>query len=46
MKLIHDLAGAIYDVGKILFRCISYVLAGMLLVAVPMYIIVWVAGMM
>ncbi|MGI2328474.1 hypothetical protein [Planococcus sp. YIM B11945] len=38
LRLIDDLAGAIHD----LFRMPSYLLAGMLLVGVPLYAIAWI----
>ncbi|KYD03521.1 hypothetical protein [Heyndrickxia sporothermodurans] len=38
-KFIDDLAGAIYDSFKFVFRCICYILSGMLIVGVPLYII-------
>ncbi|WP_197028411.1 hypothetical protein [Bacillus sp. EB01] len=41
-KFVDDLAGAIYDVFKFIIRSISYLLAGMIIVAAPMYLIVWI----
>ncbi len=42
LRLVDDLAGAVYDVLKFIIRSICYFLAGTLIVAVPMYLIVWV----
>lgn len=39
LSFIDDLAGAISDVIKFIFTSICYVLAGTLIVGVPMYII-------
>ncbi|MCH7324050.1 hypothetical protein LZ480_19505 [Solibacillus sp. MA9] len=44
LRFIDDLAGAIYDIFKFIICAISYLLAGMIIVAVPMYLIVWVFG--
>jgi hypothetical protein len=38
-KLIDDLSGAIYDFIKFIFKSICYLLAGMLIVGVPLYAI-------
>ncbi|MBU8916029.1 hypothetical protein BGM25_08330 [Bacillus sp. FJAT-29953] len=45
LKFVDDLAGAVYDVIKFIIRSISYMLAGMIIVAVPMYLIIWVFGL-
>ncbi|QST00961.1 hypothetical protein IMZ31_05155 [Pontibacillus sp. ALD_SL1] len=45
LRFVDDLAGAIYDIFKFMIRSISYLLSGMLMVAVPIYLIVWVIGM-
>ncbi len=37
-----DLAGAIYDIFRFIIKSIGYLIAGMIIVAVPMYLIVWV----
>ncbi len=42
LKFVDDLAGAIYDIAKFVIRSIGYLLAGMVIVAIPMYLIVWV----
>lgn len=44
MKFVDDLAGSIYDVTKFIVKSISYLLAGMIIVAVPFYLFVWVFG--
>ncbi|MBT2640402.1 MULTISPECIES: hypothetical protein [unclassified Bacillus (in: firmicutes)] len=44
MKFIDDLAGSIYDIFKFIIKSLSYFLAGMMIVAIPMYLIVWVFG--
>ncbi|MFE8695997.1 hypothetical protein ACFYKT_06495 [Cytobacillus sp. FJAT-53684] len=44
-RFIDDLAGAIYDFFKFILSCISYLLAGMLLVGIPLYLIVFVFKM-
>lgn len=41
LRFVDDLAGAIYDIFKFIIRSISYLLAGAIIVAVPMYLIVW-----
>ncbi|MGG3563156.1 hypothetical protein ABES03_16310 [Neobacillus rhizosphaerae] len=45
LRFIHDLVGAVYDVFKFIIRSISYLLAGMIIVAIPMYLFVWVFGL-
>lgn len=45
VRLVEDLAGAVYDILKLIIRSISYLFAGMIIVAVPMYVIVWVFGL-
>ncbi|MEH7523406.1 hypothetical protein V7149_08985 [Bacillus sp. JJ1503] len=37
-RFIDDVAGAIYDVCKFIFTSICYLLAGMLMVGVPLYL--------
>ncbi|WP_198135854.1 hypothetical protein [Pontibacillus chungwhensis] len=44
LRFVDDLAGALYDIFKFMIRSISYLLSGMLMVAVPIYLIVWVIG--
>ncbi|WP_172460197.1 MULTISPECIES: hypothetical protein [Priestia] len=44
-RFINDLAGAIYDFFKFIFKCISYIFAGMLIVGVPLYLIALVFKM-
>ncbi|MFZ0444760.1 MAG: hypothetical protein WAM95_08990 [Bacillus sp. (in: firmicutes)] len=41
MRFVDDLAGAVYDILKFLLRSFAYLLAGMVIVAVPMYLITW-----
>lgn len=38
-RFIDDLAGAIQDFFKFIFTCFCYLLAGMLIVGVPLYLI-------
>ncbi|MGE7918056.1 hypothetical protein ACQKM9_03785 [Viridibacillus sp. NPDC093762] len=38
-RLIDDLAGAIYDFFKFVLTSISYVVTGLLIVGIPLYII-------
>jgi hypothetical protein len=45
IKFMDDLAGSIYDILKFIIRSISYFLAGMVIVAVPLYLVVWVASL-
>ncbi|MEH7239019.1 hypothetical protein [Bacillus sp. JJ1562] len=45
VKFVDDLAGAIYDVFKFILKSIGYLLAGGIIVAIPMYFIVWLFGM-
>ncbi|MCM3239363.1 hypothetical protein [Heyndrickxia oleronia] len=45
MRFVDDLAGAIFDIFKFILRSISYLLAGMIIVAVPMYMIAWLFGL-
>ena len=45
LRFVDDLAGAIYDILKFIIRSISYLLAGAIIVAVPMYLIVWLFGL-
>ncbi|MDN7243044.1 hypothetical protein QWY14_14665 [Planococcus sp. N028] len=42
LSFIDDLAGAIYDVFSVLLKGLSYILAGMIIVAVPLYVIMWI----
>ncbi|WNS76206.1 hypothetical protein RRV45_04130 [Bacillus sp. DTU_2020_1000418_1_SI_GHA_SEK_038] len=37
-KFVDDLAGAIYDIFKFILTSICYLLAGMLMVGVPLYL--------
>ncbi len=43
---IKDLAGAIYDAIKFILKSISYILAGMLIVGVPLYLIAFVFNLL
>ena len=45
LRFVDDLAGAIYDILKFIIRSISYLLAGAIIVAAPMYLIVWLFGL-
>ena len=45
VRFVDDLAGAIYDVLKFIMKAIGFLLAGMIIVAIPMYLIVWLFGM-
>jgi hypothetical protein len=45
LKFIDDLVGAVSDIYKCIIRSISYLLAGMIIVAIPMYLFVWVFGL-
>ncbi|MDT2047692.1 MULTISPECIES: hypothetical protein [Bacillaceae] len=42
LKFIDDIAGSLYDVMKFLIRSLCYFLAGVLIVAIPLYVIVFV----
>ncbi len=44
LRCIDDLVGATYDILKFIIRSISYLFAGMIIVAAPMYLIVWISG--
>ncbi|MBT2641470.1 hypothetical protein J7I80_04465 [Bacillus sp. ISL-41] len=46
MRFIDDLAGSIYDIFKFILKSLGYLLAGMIIVAIPMYLIVWVFGLL
>ncbi|WP_202617832.1 hypothetical protein [Bacillus dakarensis] len=46
LRFVDDLAGAIFDVFKFIIRSLSYLLAGMIIVAIPMYLIVWLVGVL
>ncbi|MCZ8535721.1 hypothetical protein M9R32_00790 [Paenisporosarcina quisquiliarum] len=41
-KFIDDFAGAIFDIFKFVLKSLSYFIAGMLIVGVPLYLIVLV----
>ena len=45
LSFIDDLAGAVYDVIKMLLKGLSYIIAGMLLVGVPLYLLAWIFGL-
>lgn len=45
MRVLDDLAGAVYDLAKFILESISYFFAGMIIVALPIYLLVWVIGM-
>ncbi|HWI49551.1 MAG TPA: hypothetical protein VNU45_15145 [Rummeliibacillus sp.] len=41
MKLVDNLADAIYDSIKCLLRSFAYLMTGFILVSIPIYIFVW-----
>ncbi len=45
-RLIGDLAGSFYDFFKFIFTSICYLIAGMLIVGVPLYLIALVFNML
>ena len=45
-RFIDDLAGAIYDYFKFTFTSICYLVTGMLIVGVPLYLIALVFSML
>ena len=45
LRFVDDLVGAVYDLIKFIIRSLCYVLAGMIIVAVTMYLIVWIFGL-
>ena len=45
LRFVDDLAGAIYDIIKFILRSFAYLFAGMVIVAVPMYLISWLFGL-
>lgn len=49
LGFIDDLAGAIYDVMKMLLKGLGYIFAGMLIVGVPLYLLAmifeWIGNM-
>lgn len=45
MRFVDDFAGSIYDLFKFIIRSLSYLFAGMIIVGVPMYLVVWLFGM-
>lgn len=46
LRFVDDLAGAIYDILKFVVRSVSYLLAGMVMVAVPIYLFVWIVELL
>ena len=46
IKFVDDLAGSLYDIIKFIIRSISYFLAGMMIVTIPLYLVVWVIGLL
>jgi hypothetical protein len=42
---VDDLAGAIYDFIKFIIKCFSYLLTGMLIVGIPMYLLIWIINL-
>lgn len=45
LRFFDDFAGAFYDLFKCMIKSLSYVIAGMIIVGVPMYLFVWLFGM-
>ncbi|MDZ5472960.1 hypothetical protein SM124_14675 [Bacillus sp. 31A1R] len=45
VRFVDDLAGAIYDIIKFIIQSVGYLLAGGIIVAIPMYLIVWLFGL-
>ena len=45
LRFVDDLAGAVYDIIKFILRSVAYLLAGIVIVAVPMYLISWLFGL-
>ncbi len=45
LRFVDDLADALDDIFQFIIRSFGYLLAGMIIVAVPMYLIVWVFGL-
>ncbi|WP_185806845.1 hypothetical protein [Bacillus sp. HMF5848] len=45
VRFVDDLAGAVFDFIKFIIKSIGYLLAGGIIVAIPMYLIVWLFGM-
>lgn len=45
LRFVDDLAGAIYDLVKFIIRSLCYLFAGMAIVAVPIYVVVWILGL-
>ncbi|WP_197025124.1 hypothetical protein [Paucisalibacillus sp. EB02] len=41
-SFVDDLAGAIYDILKFIIKSFCYLLAGMIIVGVPIYLLAWV----
>ncbi|HWI47849.1 MAG TPA: hypothetical protein VNU45_06435 [Rummeliibacillus sp.] len=41
---LNDVAGVIYDFFKMILTGLSYLMAGMILVAIPFYLFVWIVG--
>ncbi|WP_453989832.1 hypothetical protein [Bacillus nitroreducens] len=44
VKFVDDLIGAIYDVFKCILKSMVYLLAGGIMVAIPMCFFVWLMG--
>lgn len=44
LGFVKDLAGAVYDVLKFIIWAVAYLFAGMIIVAVPLYLIAWLFG--
>ena len=46
LKFIDDLAGAVTDFVKNIIGMAAYFLGGFIIVAVPMYVIAWLFGLL
>lgn len=42
LRFVEDLAGSIYDLFKFLLTSLSYIMAGMLIVGIPMFLFIFV----
>ncbi|MCG7335076.1 hypothetical protein MHZ95_07280 [Sporosarcina sp. ACRSM] len=45
LGFVKDFAGAVYDVLKFMIWAVAYLFAGMIIVAVPLYLIAWIFGL-
>ncbi|WP_197076536.1 hypothetical protein [Domibacillus indicus] len=44
MRFVDELADFLYDIFAFILRPVSYFAAGMILVSLPLYLIVWIFG--